>query len=90
VVIVSIDETAFESNVTLYPNPTTGMFFIDLGTNYNDVTVSVKNALGQEISTTQYNAISSIQMNIDAIPGIYFVVLTADNGKKTSFKLIKQ
>lgn len=78
------------SNLSMYPNPSNGNFTIDLGREYTDVDVQIFNMLGQLISSEKYDSAKSIQQEINASAGIYFVkVNTAKEGSKT-LRVIKQ
>ncbi|MDC8001706.1 T9SS type A sorting domain-containing protein [Aequorivita todarodis] len=78
------------SNISMYPNPSNGRFTINLGREYTDVTVQVINMLGQVISSSKYASARSVEKEINAPAGIYFVkVSTAKEGSKT-LRIIKQ
>ena len=74
----------------MYPNPSSGYFTIDLGKEYSDVSVQIYNMLGQTISSEKYASAKTIEQEINASAGIYFVkVSTAKEGSNT-LKIIKQ
>lgn len=76
--------------ISLFPNPTSSYFTLDLTKLYHDVTVDVYNALGQLISTEKHPLAKIIQQHIHAPAGLYFVkVSTADEGSKT-LRVIKR
>ncbi|SRX54180.1 T9SS type A sorting domain-containing protein [Aequorivita sp. CIP111184] len=78
------------SNLSIYPNPSNGQFTIDLGREYNDVTLQIYNMLGQIISSEKYASAKIIEKEINASAGIYFVkVSTAKEGSNT-LRIIKQ
>lgn len=78
------------SNLSMYPNPSNGSFTINLGREYTDVTVQVINMLGQTISSEKYASAKTIEQEINASAGIYFVkVSTAKEGSNT-LRIIKQ
>ncbi len=78
------------NNISMYPNPSTGHFTIDLGREYTDVNVQITNMLGQLISSEKYASAKSIEKEITGGAGIYFVrVSTAKEGSNT-LRIIKQ
>lgn len=59
--------------IDLFPNPTNGPVKIDLG-NYNEsITVTVRNAYGQIVFKKTASQVKHIELNIDGLPGVYFV-----------------
>jgi len=75
-------------NLSVYPNPTTGVTFIDLGKIKNTLTATLINSLGQVILTQKLESINYI--NIDVPKGIYFLKLGTDFGEFTIKKIIKK
>jgi len=70
--------------VKIYPNPTTGMLFID--TDINVKSIEIYNTSGQRILTTN-------QKNINlenATNGLYIVNVYATDGTHASYKIIKK
>lgn len=85
--IIGISKNNF-SNLSLYPNPTTGNITIDLGITKNDVKTTVTNNLGQIILTKNYTSINYINLDLDYPKGIYFLTLET-KGEVVTKKLIK-
>ena len=54
VIVSSIIQNGFGKNLTFYPNPTDGNISIGLGDHYTNVTVTVRNMLGQEVINKNY------------------------------------
>ncbi|WLD23624.1 GEVED domain-containing protein [Flavobacterium dauae] len=72
------------SKVTVYPNPTTGIFNVESDLDIKQM--EVYNSLGQKILTT-----TNRQINLQtAANGLYFVTVTTNNGAQASYKLIKK
>ncbi|MES2799769.1 MAG: T9SS type A sorting domain-containing protein [Bacteroidota bacterium] len=74
------------SDVTVFPNPTNGSFF--LKNVENVVAVKIVNALGQEVKSVRNNASSVLSIDLDGKSGVYFVKLTAKDGQTTTRKVI--
>ncbi|MBC8147159.1 MAG: Omp28-related outer membrane protein, partial [Bacteroidetes bacterium] len=75
--------------IRVYPNPVSDNLYIDLARNYSNVTVEVRNTMGQIVSTTTENSVSKINLNIKEEAGIYFVTVLTSNGEREVFKIIK-
>jgi len=82
--IAASSDTFDADKVIIYPNPTTGMFFID--TDINVKSIEIYNTSGQRILTTN-------QKNINlenAANGLYIVNVYAEDGTHASYKIIKK
>lgn len=77
------------SNFISYPNPTSGKFTIDLGEVKQDIKATLTNSLGQVILTKTYISTNSINIEIEAPTGIYFLQLESDEEVITK-KIIKE
>jgi hypothetical protein len=86
--VLGIEESAFETESKLYPNPTQGKLTIDLKESTSKIQVVVRNPLGIEIIRKIYPEASSIQLDLEGEVGIYFVELL-ENNKKTMLKVVK-
>ena len=86
---VSIQKNSFTSKLTVYPNPTSGNLSIDLGAEYKGIKVTLKNALGQEISTQSFASASLLPLQINGAKGIYFIEIKTAN-HTALIKVIKE
>ncbi len=82
---LSVDEVKAEK-VTIYPNPSTGEFFIKGLANVQ--TVSVINALGQEVLNVNNNTQTIIAVDLTNRRGVYFVKLTDKSGTTITKRII--
>ena len=88
--ILGMESNTSEPTFNAYPNPNSGLFTINLGKEYTDLTVQILNTLGQVISSENYVSARTIQQEINASAGIYFVkISTAKEGSNT-LRIIKQ
>lgn len=79
-----------QPEMSLYPNPVSDAFTIQLGKSHASINVEIRNNLGQLISSEIItNPNSQVQMNLEGNAGIYFVKVTANNGTQRIFKVIK-
>ena len=76
--------------VKLYPNPTTGNITIDLGTIYSNANLKVTNVIGQIILTQNYANSQQVNLELEAMSGVYFIHLKLDNEEEVVLKVVKQ
>lgn len=86
---VGIEEVKLLSNISLFPNPNTGSFTVDMTrVNADDANILVIDMLGKVVANTNTfstaaNPVQTIDLN-NAANGIYFVRITADGVTVTS------
>ncbi len=78
------------TDISIFPNPSSGNFTIDLGKEYTDVSVQISNILGQTISSEKYALAKIIAQEINASAGIYFVKVGTAKGESNTLRIIKQ
>mgnify|MGYP003672612551 FL=1 len=86
---VSLQELVRESKLRFYPNPMKEKLIIELGAEYSDIVIRVRNTIGQEVFTQNYLNTNKVELNIDANPGLYLIELTADSERFKVFKVFK-
>lgn len=86
---IGILENTFGSALTVFPNPTSGNFIVDLGGQYGNVTINVRSVKGQLISTTNFGTASRITFGIVGATGFYFVDILTTEGKSATLKVMK-
>jgi len=80
-------ETAHSQNITLFPNPTSGILHIKNITNLEITNIIIKNGVGQKIIESQnVNKIDLSKLS----NGIYYVSIENIKGNKTVYKIIKE
>lgn len=68
------------NNISIYPNPTTGISTIDLGDFYNDISLNIIDLTGEVISTKHLEYSKRVLLNSHNFQsGIYIVQLILDN-----------
>lgn len=75
-------------NLSFYPNPVKDNLTINLGNNYHLIEIKLLNSLGQVISISKYQNVSTLQLNLDRAPGLYFATIQAD-GKAKTIRILK-
>lgn len=89
--LLNISEASLNSEIKVYPNPTTGKFSILFPRVYNDVNVIIKNILGQIVSSYKTNTINNrIPLEIKNTSGVYIIEITNILNEKATFKIIKK
>jgi len=83
---LGIIENDFGNELLVYPNPTNGHFSIDLGANYNLVTVSITDLIGKQIQSKIYKNSQLLNFTLKEPAGVYLLVI--DSGDKQSTILL--
>jgi hypothetical protein len=86
---VGVLENNFGSDISVYPNPTDGDININLGANYNNITVEVKSITGQLIQNNSYESANNIELNINGEAGLYLIKITSDQGESAILRIVK-
>lgn len=81
---------SFESQIRLYPNPTSKEFMLDLGTTLEEVELVVRNPLGQIISSQRYRHTDQIQMDISGTSGAYLLEIRSTDGRSANMMIWKE
>ncbi|MEP0263160.1 T9SS type A sorting domain-containing protein [Dokdonia sp.] len=77
------------ANISVFPNPTTDRLSIDLGQNYQEVTMATYDVLGAIVKRTSAQNTSNIEENVKNLKtGVYFSVIKTEVGEVT-VKFIK-
>lgn len=77
----NILENTFGNHLKVFPNPTKDKVTIELGNHYNEVSVIIRNALGQEMMRTSFDKTNAFNLNIPDAPGLYILELHAPEHK---------
>ncbi len=90
VIVSGIEESLFEKNIVLYPNPVTDVASIILPDYYSEVHIAVFNMQGQmvldQLQETEQN---SLQLDLNELdPGIYLIYIYA-NTESAVLRIIK-
>ena len=85
-IVTGIEEVVVKKGNTLYPNPTTGCFNIELGEESN---VSIFNTLGQLVKHLD-KVSGHQQMHLDNAPkGMYFIQIQSGNDMEIKKLILK-
>lgn len=86
---VGVNENNNFSGMNVYPNPNSGAFVIDLGANYEDVSVVITDLAGRTVHSQNANNANLIPVEFDSAAGMYIVTIVSGSNK-ASFQLIRQ
>ena len=79
--LMSAQEYGLSSDeINIYPNPSSGVFFLDLKSSSN-INITVKNMAGQTIKTQKLNTSNWIDLS-DQVQGFYIIHVTGTNINK--------
>ncbi len=78
-VTVAINDSEFASILNLYPNPTSGEFFIYLDSIYSSVLVMIFDINGDLVRSESFNEGGLIRMSIVEPEGVYLIVVETDS-----------
>lgn len=86
---VGLLENSFENSLTVYPNPTSGNFVIDMEAVYENSQIVITDISGKIVYSRNISQAQILNLSIDEPAGIYFVSVQSDN-KKAVILLVKQ
>jgi hypothetical protein len=89
VINVDILSNDFGSNLVLFPNPTDGAFFVDMGEIYNEVTLRLYDLQGRLIRSKVFANNQKLQMQIDVPAAVYLLKIDAED-KQAVIRLVKE
>ena len=84
-------DAEFLDKLSVYPNPNNGRFSVELeGATFENLTVNVVNALGQEIPYS-HQMVASHLLEVDLLDaqrGVYFITFTDSRGSQLTLRII--
>ncbi|MBI3502975.1 MAG: T9SS type A sorting domain-containing protein [Bacteroidetes bacterium] len=84
-----IDELSFENIISIYPNPTNGIFSIQSSEKISSI--EIYSVLGEKIYSSTHQLNNSITLDLSAKPnGIYFLQLRTEQGTATKKIIIQK
>ena len=91
VTIVGLEDQDWDLKPTIVPNPTTGKVTLQLSQPYEEVTVTVCNALGAVIKEHHFfHRTAEVAFHLEGVPGIYFLRITTPAGHTGVVKVVKE
>jgi hypothetical protein len=75
--------------ISVYPNPTKGGLSIDLGANYNAISVTLTDLTGKILQSEHFNEGSLLDLKIEEPAGVYLLLVEL-GGEKSIIRLLKE
>ncbi len=90
--IRSEDAGAADFNLNVFPNPTTGIFNVELKTSSNAYSIMLTNVLGEIVWRNENNSTTDIQIDLgnEAASGIYFLIYRDENRVETKRVILER
>lgn len=85
----SLEENDFGAALVVYPNPTDGSFFVDLGTVEDAIDVVLHDMNGRVVLRQSHVGAQQLEIRIDGAPGTYFLAIESKDGRKALVKIEK-
>lgn len=76
--------------VNLYPNPTGGVVVLDLGGEYKNVTLVIRDILGKELLSRNHEQIHTTELSLPWEKGCYFLEIITEDGQKVRLKVVRE
>ena len=89
-IVTGLTDVSFRSDIAVYPNPTKGNFTLDMGTEYETLSLRLYNITGKLVSINEYKACREIEYQIDGAKGIYFLRVSSGKGEQARIKIMKE
>lgn len=85
----SILKNTFSTNLSVYPNPTSGSFAISFANIQEEIVVELVTISGQVLGSRTYNNTNYISLNVKQPNGVYLLKVKDNKGNSAIIKLIK-
>jgi len=87
---IGIVENKAETQLSVFPNPTTGVFYLDLGEETEVFTTRLSTMTGQFLMQETYNSTRMVSLELPEEKGIYLLEVLTKGGTSEFVKIIKQ
>ena len=87
---VGIDESEFDSNFPLYPNPASNKINIEFEKEEQLVNLQIVNVQGQNVFSKEYQNTKNIHLNIEGFTSGFYFAKIITGGEQKSIKFIKK
>ncbi|NLR93509.1 T9SS type A sorting domain-containing protein [Flammeovirga agarivorans] len=85
---VGIIDNQLGVQVKVFPNPIAQNFKVDLGKQFNQARIELRNVNGRLVFSNEYNHQQILDIEVDQPKGVYFLTIYGD-GKKASIRIVK-
>ncbi len=83
VTTVSIVENSFEHTISVSPNPTNGLIYVNLPSAFREIKILITDMNGKVIQQELHRNLQSFEVNLKAPSGIYFMNILTENKRAT-------
>ena len=83
------DRDATSLSVEAFPNPTNGTLTIAFGQSQTFIHISILNVFGQEVERLTVLNTDRTELSIEGAAGLYFATVTAENGERSTLRIVK-
>lgn len=87
---VALNEITAFTNLNVYPNPTNGLFTVDLGEANADASVITRDVFGKVVATETSVNDKVLQVAITGVQGVYFVEVINSEGGRNVVSIVKK
>ena len=82
--VLNLNESALNRKINVHPNPTTGIFKVEVNTNNDELNLLVTDVLGKEIYVSDVNGVTEEIIDLSKFDkGIYFIEISNSLNKFT-------
>lgn len=78
---VGLVKNRFENELLVYPNPTDGNFFIELGASYDQVVLTITDLSGRIIRSKTYSQVDKLNLNLEEPSGVYLLTIESTESR---------
>ncbi|MGZ4117757.1 MAG: T9SS type A sorting domain-containing protein, partial [Bacteroidia bacterium] len=89
-VATSITENAAENNISIYPNPTNGLFSIALASSEKNISMEIYNNIGELVYSKQNTDTQTLIDLKNNAAGFYFIKVMSENKIVGIKKIIRE
>lgn len=88
--LLSVDDSALDTGILLFPNPTNSVININFTRNLGATTIDLINVNGQKVLSTSLDGFGNKTLSVSTLStGIYFAQIVTEDGRSTTIKVIK-
>ncbi len=87
--LTGVEESSFAESLNVFPNPTTNLVTLQFGAMQAQLTLELRNALGQILERKEYTQILELQLELNHPKGVYFLVLSDGKQQQAIVRVVK-
>ncbi len=86
---LGLEESNLSEQIKMYPNPTAGSLIVEFDKEHPDLQLVLRNIMGQTLLTKSVHQDHRVEIQINEIPGIYFLEVLTPN-RSAVMRVIKE